>query len=229
MSRVALVGNLADPAWAGPMVRQPGTAQTARSRYCPAVWPRGLPAFPPLPRPLTRRPNHARDALRRAIGRISRAKRRPARTTARYGRRFPFARDLPSMRPQASELSPAFCVLATRRSRALGSFSGRVLLGHRPVVSSWPVPGAEFLEPDDLDKTLRLVARYGDMCNLFDLPGTGFAEPDEDRARVLDHLTELAGLGISHAIVSPRRPWDAATLDRVAAMVPDVHAIPSGG
>jgi F420-dependent oxidoreductase-like protein len=110
-------------------------------------------------------------------------------------------------------------------------------------------------------KTLRLVARYGDMCNLFDLPGTGFAddlkhkldvlrshckdagrdydaiektvstfvEPDEDRARVLDHLAELAGLGISHAIVSPRRPWDEATLDRVAAMVPDVHAIPSGG
>jgi F420-dependent oxidoreductase-like protein len=110
-------------------------------------------------------------------------------------------------------------------------------------------------------KTLRLVARYGDMCNLFDLPGTGFAddlkhkldvlrshcedagrdydaiektvstfiEPDEDRARVLDHLAELAGLGISHAIVSPGRPWDEATLDRVAAMVPDVHAIPSGG
>jgi F420-dependent oxidoreductase-like protein len=110
-------------------------------------------------------------------------------------------------------------------------------------------------------KTLRLVARYGDMCNLFDLPGTGFAddlkrkldvlrshcqeagrdygaiektvstfvEPGEDRARVLDHLAGLAGLGISHAIVSPRRPWDQAALDRVAAMVPDVHAIPSGG
>jgi len=110
-------------------------------------------------------------------------------------------------------------------------------------------------------KTLRLVARYGDMCNLFDLPGTGFAddlkhkldvlrshcedagrdydaiektvstfvEPDEDRARFLDHLAELGGLGISHAIVSPRRPWDEATLDRAAAMVPDVHAIPSSG
>ena len=110
-------------------------------------------------------------------------------------------------------------------------------------------------------KTLRLVARYGDMCNLFDLPGTGFAddlkhkldvlrshcedagrdydtiektvstfvEPDEDRARLLDHLAELAGLGISHAMVSPRQPWDEAALDRVAAMVPDVHAIPGSG
>jgi F420-dependent oxidoreductase-like protein len=107
-------------------------------------------------------------------------------------------------------------------------------------------------------KTLRLVARYADMCNLFDLPGTGyadnlkhklevlqshcaeagrdyraiektvstFADPDEDRARVLDHLAGLAALGFGHAIVSPRRPWDEAALDSIAAMVPDVHAIP---
>jgi F420-dependent oxidoreductase-like protein len=111
-------------------------------------------------------------------------------------------------------------------------------------------------------KTLRLVARYGDMCNLFDLPGTGFADnlrhklevlrshcddagrdygaiektvstfidldgidPDEARTRVLAHLAELAELGIDHAIVSPRRPWDEATLDLAAAIVPDAHAI----
>jgi F420-dependent oxidoreductase-like protein len=110
-------------------------------------------------------------------------------------------------------------------------------------------------------KTLRLVARHGDMCNLFDLPGTGFADdlkhklavlrshcdnfgrdyntiektvssfvdPDEDQALVLDHLADLARLGIGHAIVSPRRPWDEATLDRVATMVPDAHAIPIDG
>jgi F420-dependent oxidoreductase-like protein len=107
-------------------------------------------------------------------------------------------------------------------------------------------------------KTLRLVARYGDMCNLFDLPGTGFADdlkhkldvlrshceavgrdydaiektvstfldPDADPDRVVDHLGALADLGIEHAMVSPRRPWDEATLDRVAAIVADVHAIP---
>jgi F420-dependent oxidoreductase-like protein len=107
-------------------------------------------------------------------------------------------------------------------------------------------------------KTLRLVARYGDMCNLFDLPGTGYADdlqhklrvlrshcedadrdynaiektvstfvdPGNDRTRVLDHLAELADLGIDHAIISPRRPWDEAALDWAAAMVPDVHAIP---
>jgi hypothetical protein len=55
-----------------------------------------------------------------------------------------------------------------------------------------------------------------------------FVDPDEDPARVLDHLAALADLGIEHAMVSPRRPWDAATLDQVAAIVPDVHAIPAG-
>jgi F420-dependent oxidoreductase-like protein len=110
-------------------------------------------------------------------------------------------------------------------------------------------------------KTLRLVAHHGDMCNLFDLPGTGYADdlkhklavlrshcddagrdyhaiektvstfidPDEDPARVLSHLADLADLGIDQAIVSPRRPFDEATLDRLAAIVPDVHGIPVGG
>jgi F420-dependent oxidoreductase-like protein len=108
-------------------------------------------------------------------------------------------------------------------------------------------------------KTLRLVARYGDMCNLFDLPGSGFADnltrkldvlrshcedvgrdddtiektvssfvdPDEGCARVLEHLADLASLGIDHAIVSPRGPWDEATLDWMAALVHDIHAIPA--
>jgi F420-dependent oxidoreductase-like protein len=40
-------------------------------------------------------------------------------------------------------------------------------------------------------KTLRLVARYADACNLFDLPGTGFRDSLEHKLRVLrDHCTE---------------------------------------
>jgi F420-dependent oxidoreductase-like protein len=112
-------------------------------------------------------------------------------------------------------------------------------------------------------KTLRLVARYGDMCNLFDLPGTGFADnlrhkidvlrqhchavgrdydeiekttatfldlgdnPGEGLSRFVDHLQELAQLGIDHAIIGPRQPWDDATLDAVTAILPDIHAIPT--
>jgi F420-dependent oxidoreductase-like protein len=110
-------------------------------------------------------------------------------------------------------------------------------------------------------KTLRLVAGYGDMCNLFDLPGTAFAdnlkhklevlqshcdevgrdyasiektvstfvEPDQERGRVLTHFAALASAGIDHAMVSPRGPWDEATLDWMAEMVADVQSIPPGG
>jgi F420-dependent oxidoreductase-like protein len=107
-------------------------------------------------------------------------------------------------------------------------------------------------------KTLRLVARYGDMCNLFDLPGTSFADdlkhklqvlrahcedagrdygaiektvstfidPAEPPARTLDHLAELADLGIGHAMLSPRHPWDEPALDWAAALLPPAHALP---
>jgi len=109
-------------------------------------------------------------------------------------------------------------------------------------------------------KTLRLVARYADMCNLFDLPGTGFADnlrhkldvlrshcadagrdydtvektvstfvdPGGTPARVIDHLAELADLGVDQAIVSPRQPWDEASLDWAAALVPNVQALATG-
>jgi F420-dependent oxidoreductase-like protein len=114
-------------------------------------------------------------------------------------------------------------------------------------------------------KTLRLVARYGDMCNLFDLPGTGFADDlshkldvlrqhcrdvgrdydeiekttvtfvdlGDDRSRGLqqfvDHLDRLAELGIDHAIVGPRGPWDDDTLRTVCSVIADVHAIRTQG
>jgi F420-dependent oxidoreductase-like protein len=110
-------------------------------------------------------------------------------------------------------------------------------------------------------KTLRLVARYADACNLFDLPtpefrdniehklqvlknhcaqaGRDFAaiektvtsnfdfgeDPKAGAAGYLAHLRELAAAGIDHALVSPRRAWDEATFDAVAAILPEVHAI----
>jgi F420-dependent oxidoreductase-like protein len=104
-------------------------------------------------------------------------------------------------------------------------------------------------------KTLRLVARYADACNLFDLPGTEFADnlrhklrvlrdhcaaENRDYARIektvssflepgtpiLDHLRELAALGIDHVILSTRGPWDERALDAVAELAAEVHAIP---
>lgn len=104
-------------------------------------------------------------------------------------------------------------------------------------------------------KTLRLVARYADACNLFDLPGSGFADnlrhkldvlrehcatENRDYTRIektvssffepgdglLDHLRELAALGIDHVVLAPRGPWDERALDAVASLVTEVHGIP---
>jgi F420-dependent oxidoreductase-like protein len=110
-------------------------------------------------------------------------------------------------------------------------------------------------------RTLRLVARYADACNLFDIPGAGYQDdlahklrvlrrhcedvgrdyekiektsatrfdPGEDPRQgarhLLDHLRQLAAAGIDHAIVGPTGPWDDATLDAVAGIVPEVHDI----
>jgi F420-dependent oxidoreductase-like protein len=112
-------------------------------------------------------------------------------------------------------------------------------------------------------KTLRLVARYADMCNLFDLPGAGYADDlrhkldvlrdhchstgrdyaeiekttatmvdlgairGDGRNQLIDHLYRLAELGIDQAIISASQPWDLASLDVVADVLADIHAMPS--
>lgn len=113
-------------------------------------------------------------------------------------------------------------------------------------------------------KTLRLVAQYADMCNLFDMPGTRFKDNlahkldvlrrhcadvgrdyddiekstatfvnlDDGRAgldALLEHLHELAALGIDHAILGPGKPWTDASLGLLASAVDEIHAIPVAG
>jgi F420-dependent oxidoreductase-like protein len=110
-------------------------------------------------------------------------------------------------------------------------------------------------------KTLRLVARYADACNLFDLPGTEFAGNIEHKLRVLrehcatagrdyteiektitssldlggdrragaaallNHVRDLGALGIDHVLLSPASGWDQASLEAVAAILPEVHQL----
>jgi hypothetical protein len=38
-------------------------------------------------------------------------------------------------------------------------------------------------------------------------------------------LSELADLGVDHAMVIPSRPWTLDTVDALAAILPEVHAI----
>jgi alkanesulfonate monooxygenase SsuD/methylene tetrahydromethanopterin reductase-like flavin-dependent oxidoreductase (luciferase family) len=102
-------------------------------------------------------------------------------------------------------------------------------------------------------KTLRLVARYADACNLFDRPDgslerkldvlrahcaeagrdyreiektvTSTVDLENGLAALVDHLRELAGIGLDHVLVTPPRAWDDATLAAVASILPEIHAI----
>ena len=102
-------------------------------------------------------------------------------------------------------------------------------------------------------KTLRLVARYGDACSLFDLPGSfddvahklevlrahctevgrDFDEIEKTIASHLDptsdnfveHMRELAELGIEHVTLGVNGPWDEKRLAQLAELLPEVHAL----
>jgi F420-dependent oxidoreductase-like protein len=111
-------------------------------------------------------------------------------------------------------------------------------------------------------KTLRLVAQYGDACNLFDIPngeadiarklrvlraycaesGRDYTAIEKTAAgrfdlgpdtaagaqQVLNHLRDLAGVGIEHVILAPStHPWDDASLQALVSILPEVHAIPT--
>ena len=103
-------------------------------------------------------------------------------------------------------------------------------------------------------KTLRLVARYGDACNLFEVIGApalrhklavlakhcdaegrpyeqiekttyGQLDGTESAAQLVERFQRLAELGIDHAIVEPPEEWREGSLERLAEVVPSVSAL----
>jgi alkanesulfonate monooxygenase SsuD/methylene tetrahydromethanopterin reductase-like flavin-dependent oxidoreductase (luciferase family) len=96
-------------------------------------------------------------------------------------------------------------------------------------------------------RTLRLVAEYGDACNLFDIPDGGVTirrkldvlrrhcdavgrpyeqiektvstrlHPGESPESFADRCTALGRLGIEHAVVIAAGPWTEDAVDRLAA------------
>jgi F420-dependent oxidoreductase-like protein len=109
-------------------------------------------------------------------------------------------------------------------------------------------------------RTLRLVARYADGCNLLDLPGpfgvdlphklavlrahcedvgrdpaeievttlTPF-DPFESREQFLEHVHELAALGVGHVILMPRRFEWGEDLETVLSLVDEVRVVEPAG
>jgi F420-dependent oxidoreductase-like protein len=135
-------------------------------------------------------------------------------------------------------------------------FHGRHYALERPVNSPPPVsrPHPPILIGGAGErKTLRFVARYGDACNLFDIPDGGATvrhkldvlarhceelgrpyeeiektlstrlAPDEPADAFAERCAQLAGLGIDHVVVITAGPWTEAGVTTLAAAAPAVR------
>jgi F420-dependent oxidoreductase-like protein len=135
-------------------------------------------------------------------------------------------------------------------------FHGRHYALERPVESPLPIsqPHPPILIGGAGErKTLRLVAEYGDACNLFDIPDGGATvrhklevlarhcedagrpygeidktlstrlEPDESADAFAERCARLAELGIEHAVVITAGPWSEEGVATLAAAVPAVR------
>jgi F420-dependent oxidoreductase-like protein len=107
-------------------------------------------------------------------------------------------------------------------------------------------------------KTLRLVARYGDACNLFEQAGLdtlrhklevlrehcaaegrpygeiekttyGQLTGGESAEQLLERFGRLATAGIDHAIMEPPDQWRESSLERLAEVVPAVAGLVPAG
>jgi F420-dependent oxidoreductase-like protein len=137
-----------------------------------------------------------------------------------------------------------------------GPFHGRHYVLERPVESPRPVtqPRPPILIGGAGErKTLRLVARYANACNLFDIPDGGATvrrkldvlarhceelgrpyeeiektistrlEPGEPVESFTQRCAALAALGIEHAVVITAGPWSEDDVATLAAAVPAVR------
>jgi F420-dependent oxidoreductase-like protein len=135
-------------------------------------------------------------------------------------------------------------------------FEGRHLRLERPVGNPLPVahPHPPILVGGAGErKTLRLVARYADACNLFDIPDGGRTirhkldvlarhceavgrpfeaiektvstrlNPDENAAAFAERCAALANLGLDHAVVITPGPWTQERVNVLAAAAEELR------
>jgi alkanesulfonate monooxygenase SsuD/methylene tetrahydromethanopterin reductase-like flavin-dependent oxidoreductase (luciferase family) len=137
-------------------------------------------------------------------------------------------------------------------------FDGRRISATRPIGSPQPrtLPHPPILIGGTGEtKTLRLVAKYGDACNLPDVPDGGELirrklsvlaahcaaegrsldaldktvstrlQPGQSRDDFVERARALAELGIDHLVVHTQGPWTPASLATLAAAVPGIAQI----
>ena len=132
-------------------------------------------------------------------------------------------------------------------------YAGRQLRLDAPIGSPAPVqrPGPPVLVGGAGEqRTLPLVARYADACNIFDIPDGGVTvrhklavlerlcaevgrpyadvektissrfNPAQPVEAFVEHCAELGALGIQHVVVITTGPWTGESVERLARAVP---------
>lgn len=141
-------------------------------------------------------------------------------------------------------------------------FEGKHYRLERPVTNPKPVRRPHppiLIGGAGEQKTLRLVARYGDACNLFDIPDGGRTirhklsvlakhcddvgrpfddiektvstrlQPGEPASSFVDRCRAIAELGIDHVVVLTPGPWTGEGIDTLAEAIPTLRDVPAGG
>ncbi|WP_201761358.1 MULTISPECIES: TIGR03560 family F420-dependent LLM class oxidoreductase [unclassified Nonomuraea] len=158
---------------------------------------------------------------------------------------------LPPVKERFERLEETLRIAARMWTGDESPFEGNHYRLKRPVASPRPVRRPPILIGGTGErKTLRLVAEYGDACNVFDIPDGGelvrrkldvLARHCADVGRPYEEIEKTMGtrfedgesadafvrrcaaaaeLGIDHMIVVTTGPWSAAKLARLAAAVP---------
>lgn len=110
----------------------------------------------------------------------------------------------------------------------------RLVAQYADACNLFDIPGSQF--QDDLAHKLDVLRQHcqemgRDYAEIEKTTATVF-DLGEDRReglqRLVEHLHELATVGIDHVLLTPAGcPWDDETLDAVASIVPEVHGIPT--
>lgn len=139
-------------------------------------------------------------------------------------------------------------------------FEGRHYRLERPVTNPKPIRRPHppiLIGGAGEQKTLRLVAKYGDACNLFDIPdggrtikhklsvlaahcaeaGRSFGEiektvstrlqPGEAAASFAERCAAIAALGIDHVVVLAPGPWTEDGIATLAEAIPQLRDVPA--
>jgi F420-dependent oxidoreductase-like protein len=107
----------------------------------------------------------------------------------------------------------------------------RLVAQYADACNLFDIPGSRF--QDDLAHKLDVLKQHcrevgRDYAEIEKTVASVF-DPGEDRReglrRLVEHVRDLAAVGIDHVLLTPRLAWDDDSLDALASIVPEVHGI----